>query len=138
MMLLFKKQIFILQMKFIDNVEIRRESRVRNKTRLLKVIRGVSEEGGLIIHTFVSKAMRSLLISECAKLGISTIDLIGRTMDALTQFFHMGGYAFYVWTAYAITTVLLVLNVYIPIRQAKSQQRRLRRMLSGPDVRAQN
>jgi heme exporter protein D len=63
---------------------------------------------------------------------------ISRTMDALTQFFHMGGYAFYVWTAYAITTVLLILNVYIPIRHAKSQRRRLRRMLSESDVRSQN
>jgi len=50
----------------------------------------------------------------------------------------MGGYAFYVWTAYAITTVLLVLNVYIPIRHAKSQQRRLRRTLSESDARARN
>lgn len=59
-------------------------------------------------------------------------------MDALTAFFHMGGYAFYVWTAYAITTVLLVLNVYIPIHHAKSQQRRLRRTLSESDVRSRN
>lgn len=59
-------------------------------------------------------------------------------MDAVTQFFHMGGYAFYVWTAYAITTLLLVLNVYIPIRHAKSQQRRLRRTLSESDARSWN
>ena len=35
----------------------------------------------------------------------------------LTEFFHMGGYAFYVWTSYAIALVVLLLNVILPLRQ---------------------
>lgn len=31
-------------------------------------------------------------------------------MEALEQFLHMGGYAAYVWSAYAITLVVLALN----------------------------
>ena len=31
-------------------------------------------------------------------------------MSALTQFLHMGGYAAYVWSAYAITVIVLALN----------------------------
>jgi heme exporter protein D len=54
-------------------------------------------------------------------------------MDALTEFLHMGGYAFYVWTAYAITTVVLVLNVFIPLRDASAQLRRLQRSLADND-----
>ena len=54
-------------------------------------------------------------------------------MDALTEFLHMGGYAFYVWTAYAITTVVLVLNVVVPIRHADAVKRRLRRALTEHD-----
>ena len=59
-------------------------------------------------------------------------------MDALTEFLHMGGYAFYVWTAYAITAVVLVLNVLIPMRTAKAQQRRLQRALAETDSRTPN
>ena len=51
-------------------------------------------------------------------------------MDALTEFLHMGGYAFYVWTSYAITTVALLLCIMIPLRQGKLQRQQLRRMLS--------
>jgi len=55
-------------------------------------------------------------------------------MDALTEFLHMGGYAFYAWTAYAITTVVLVLNVVVPIRHAGAVKRRLRRALADHDT----
>jgi len=51
-------------------------------------------------------------------------------MDALTEFLHMGGYAFYVWTAYAITCVVLVLNVLMPMRHGKAQRQQLRRALA--------
>ena len=54
-------------------------------------------------------------------------------MDALTEFLHMGGYAFYVWTAYAIATLVLVLNVVLPMRDARVQQQRLRRALTEND-----
>ncbi len=35
----------------------------------------------------------------------------------LEQFFHMGGYAFYVWTAYAIAFVVLAINLILPLRR---------------------
>jgi heme exporter protein D len=37
----------------------------------------------------------------------------------LTEFFHMGGYAFYVWTSYAIALFVLLINVILPLRQRK-------------------
>jgi heme exporter protein D len=37
----------------------------------------------------------------------------------LTEFFHMGGYAFYVWTSYGIALLVLLLNVALPLRQRK-------------------
>jgi heme exporter protein D len=36
---------------------------------------------------------------------------------SVSDFFHMGGYAFYVWTAYGMTLVVLVLNVVLPLRR---------------------
>ena len=32
---------------------------------------------------------------------------------SLSEFLHMGGYAFYVWTSYAIATVVLVANLVV-------------------------
>ena len=37
----------------------------------------------------------------------------------LTEFFHMGGYAYYVWTSYGVALVVLLLNVALPLRQRK-------------------
>ena len=37
----------------------------------------------------------------------------------LNEFFHMGGYAFYVWTSYGLALVVLLVNVILPLRQRK-------------------
>jgi len=51
-------------------------------------------------------------------------------MDALAEFLHMGGYAFFVWTSYAIVALLLGLNLWLAVRRDRDLRRRLRRMLS--------
>ncbi|CAL1240471.1 heme exporter protein CcmD [Candidatus Methylocalor cossyra] len=47
------------------------------------------------------------------------------------NFLSMGGYAFYVWTAYGLMVVVLVLNFVLPLRRKaallKSLARRLER-----------
>jgi heme exporter protein D len=53
----------------------------------------------------------------------------------LNEFFHMGGYAFYVWTSYGIALFVLLINVVTPLRQhnkllttiARTARRRSRR-----------
>ena len=42
----------------------------------------------------------------------------------MSEFFHMGGYAIYVWSSYAITLVVLALNVLVPLYKR-------RRLLAG-------
>ena len=37
----------------------------------------------------------------------------------MNEFFHMGGYAFYVWSSYAIALVVLLLNVLVPMRNRR-------------------
>ena len=37
----------------------------------------------------------------------------------LSEFLDMGGYAFYVWTSYGISLLVLLLNVVAPVRQRK-------------------
>ncbi|MBF2759884.1 MAG: heme exporter protein CcmD [Ectothiorhodospiraceae bacterium AqS1] len=43
----------------------------------------------------------------------------------LAEYFFMGGYAFYVWSSYAITFVVLALNWWLP----KRRRRRIHRDL---------
>ena len=35
----------------------------------------------------------------------------------MTEFLHMGGYAFYVCSAYAVTAAALVITVVVPLRR---------------------
>jgi heme exporter protein D len=46
-----------------------------------------------------------------------------------SEFFHMGGYAFFVWTSYAIALVLVILNVVAPILQRRRIVSRIKRAL---------
>jgi heme exporter protein D len=34
----------------------------------------------------------------------------------LNEFIHMGGYGFYVWSSYAITLLVLIINIILPAR----------------------
>lgn len=43
----------------------------------------------------------------------------------LQQFLAMGGYAFYVWTAYGVTFLVLLTNIVWPIVQRKQFLRHL-------------
>jgi heme exporter protein D len=38
---------------------------------------------------------------------------------SLQEFFVMGGYAFYVWTSYGLTLLVLLANIIIPVWQRK-------------------
>ena len=48
-------------------------------------------------------------------------------MDSVREFFHMGGYGFYVWSAYGVTFIVLVANVIVPMLQARDLRARLAR-----------
>ncbi len=37
----------------------------------------------------------------------------------MNEFLNMGGYAFYVWSAYGISLVVLIINAVIPLRREK-------------------
>ena len=46
-----------------------------------------------------------------------------------SEFFHMGGYAFFVWTSYGIAFVVLLANIILPIMQRKKTIARIRRAI---------
>ena len=43
------------------------------------------------------------------------------------EFFHMGGYAFFVWTSYALTLVVVLANIISPMLQRKKIIARIKR-----------
>lgn len=43
----------------------------------------------------------------------------GEQIMTMQEFFAMGGYAFYVWTSYGLTLLVLLANVIIPVSQRK-------------------
>lgn len=45
-----------------------------------------------------------------------------------SEFWEMGGYGFYVWSAYGFATFVLVLNVIVPLRRRTIVMRILRRL----------
>ena len=53
-------------------------------------------------------------------------------LDALADYFRMGGYAFYVWWSYAIAGVVLALNLIVPSLKLRRVRRALARSIRPP------
>jgi len=49
-----------------------------------------------------------------------------RNGDEMTEFFHMGGYASYVWSSYGIAFISLLLTVILPLRANTAIIKRLK------------
>ena len=43
----------------------------------------------------------------------------------MSEFFHMGGYGFYVWTSYGIFAVVLIWTAAVPVIRRRSVIQRL-------------
>ncbi|HSS64014.1 MAG TPA: heme exporter protein CcmD [Gammaproteobacteria bacterium] len=48
----------------------------------------------------------------------------------MIEFFHMGGYGFYVWSAYAVWLAVMIVNVVLPAVKARGTLRRLARSVN--------
>jgi len=55
-----------------------------------------------------------------------------------TEFFDMGGYAFFVWWSYGLTLALVVANVVSPILQRKKVIARVKRAIKREAMAAEN
>jgi heme exporter protein D len=53
-------------------------------------------------------------------------------MKDLQAFLHMGGYAFYVWSAYGVAFLVLVAGVYGPMRALRRTRDRIARAARAP------
>ena len=50
------------------------------------------------------------------------------------EFFDMGGYAFFVWTSYALFVVIIAANVIAPILQRRKIIARIKRAIKREDL----
>lgn len=55
-----------------------------------------------------------------------------------SDFFHMGGYAVYVWSSYALALLLVVANVVSPIIERKRVIARVKRAIKREALRDKN
>ncbi len=51
-----------------------------------------------------------------------------------SEFFHMGGYAFFVWTSYALTLIVVVANIVSPIIQRRKIIARVKRAIKRENI----
>ena len=51
-----------------------------------------------------------------------------------SEFFHMGGYAFFVWTSYALTLIVVVANIVSPIIQRRKIIARIKRAIKRESI----
>ena len=51
-----------------------------------------------------------------------------------SEFFHMGGYAFFVWTSYALTFAIIIANIVFPIMQRKKVITRIKRAIKRENI----
>ena len=52
-----------------------------------------------------------------------------------SEFFDMGGYAFYVWTSYGLTLLMLVVNIISPMLERKKVIARVKRAIKRDALR---
>ena len=64
-------------------------------------------------------------------IGDSMIDAI--QFSSFSEFIDMGGYAFNVWTVYALFVVFLVANIMLPLRKHKQilREQKRRRIINS-------
>ena len=66
----------------------------------------------------IQRARVELLQRE-RKFAVGQKQGIGEQAMSVQEFFAMGGYAFYVWTSYGLTLIVLLANIIIPVVQRK-------------------
>lgn len=68
--------------------DIVRVSKIKERKELLPLVKQAREDKALIIFTFVSSEMRVALLEMANEIGVVAIDILGPTLDALTNYLH--------------------------------------------------
>ncbi len=55
-----------------------------------------------------------------------------------SEFFDMGGYAFFVWTSYGLTLLVIVANIVSPMMQRKKVISRIKRAIKRENIELAN
>lgn len=65
------------------DVEIKRRGRVRSPEQVLEVVTEATGHQSLIIHTLVSHELRAVMLAECRRRSVDSMDLMGPMLDRL-------------------------------------------------------
>ncbi len=52
----------------------------------------------------------------------------------MTEFLHMGGYGFFVWSCFGISAVVLIFNVVMPLVRHKQIKREIKGQLTRANL----
>lgn len=52
-------------------------------------------------------------------------------MEAFNNFIHMGGYAGYVWSSYALALVFFAWSIVSPLREKRQLEKRIRNIIDN-------
>ena len=55
-----------------------------------------------------------------------------------SEFFDMGGYAFFVWTSYGLTLLIIVANIVSPMMQRKKVISKIKRAIKRESIELAN
>ena len=55
-----------------------------------------------------------------------------------SEFFNMGGYAFFVWSSYALTLIVVMANIISPMMQRKKVISQIKRAIKREQLQKQN
>ena len=51
----------------------------------------------------------------------------------MADFFHMGGFAFYIWSSFGLTLLLVIMEIFMLRQQRTSVMKRIRRIVAMQD-----
>lgn len=51
-----------------------------------------------------------------------------------SEFFHMGGYAFFVWGSYSVALAVVLVNIVMPVIQRKKVIKRIKRTIKRESI----
>lgn len=72
----------------VENVNIVRKARVRDKKEMEEVISDAKRKHAIILFTFVGLELRKQFLEECSRHRVISLDIMGPVMDVFTTFLH--------------------------------------------------
>jgi [pyruvate, water dikinase]-phosphate phosphotransferase / [pyruvate, water dikinase] kinase len=71
-----------------DGIPVRRFPNVLRESEVIGILQEAKKQPTLVAHTFAATPLRRIMMEQCERLGLETIDLLGPVLDRLEDFLH--------------------------------------------------